>query len=284
MPNNLHSKARFIPSEELQDSQVRVWRFGDVALGGFGEGALPPGHSRQGGFHPLTPSQEGTPDALPVAEPHPEEEEVAEEVPSAPAPAPEPAPPAMDEEQLQQMLQQAHQDGFAQGHQQGVEQASQEWQQRLQEQEASLGREVGGRLASVLRQAQLGIAGLQQQVAPDLLQLACDIARQVVRQELRTNPQALMPVVREALDMLGAESKPATVRIHPDDWKHLEAHVRAEWPHPKIEWLQDASVPAGGCRVESQGAQVDGSLEKRWQRAVGALGLVSTWYDGAAHG
>ena len=25
-------------------------------------------------------------------------------------------------------------------------------------------------------------------------------------------------VVREALDMLGAESKPATVRIHPDDW------------------------------------------------------------------
>ena len=134
MPNNLHSKARFIPSEELQDSQVRVWRFGDVALGGFGEGALPPGHSRQGGFHPLTPSQEGTPDALPVAEPHPEEEEDTEEVPSAPAPAPEPAPPAMDEEQLQQMLQQAHQDGFAQGHQQGVEQASQEWQQRLQEQ------------------------------------------------------------------------------------------------------------------------------------------------------
>jgi flagellar assembly protein FliH len=36
--------------------------------------------------------------------------------------------------------------------------------------------------------------------------------------------------------------------------------------------------------VESQGAQVDGSLEKRWQRAVAALGLVSTWYEGAPHG
>ena len=116
-----------------------------------------------------------------------------------------------------------------------------------------------------------------------LLELACDIARQVVRQELRTNPQALMPVLREALDMLGAETKPATVRIHPDDWQQLEPHVRAALPNPRVQWLADASVQPGDCMVESQGAQVDGSLEKRWQRAVAALGLVSTWYEGAPH-
>ena len=182
------------------------------------------------------------------------------------------------------MLEQARQEGFAQGLEQGLQQAGQEWQQRMQDYQNNQGREQGQRLSEIVHQAQNGIQGLQQQVAPDLLQLACDIARQVVRQELRTNPQALMPVLREALDMLGAETKPATVRLHPQDWQVLEPHIRAAMPNPKVEWLQDASVPLGGCLVESQGAQVDGSLEKRWQRAVAALGLVSTWYEGAPHG
>jgi flagellar assembly protein FliH len=280
--NHSKAKARFIPGEELQEAQVRIWRFGDVALGGLGEGMLPPLAQDNEDFRPLLEDPPAAPTAIeePQTEPPAQSEAEAEE----PAPPPPPPEPAISEEELQQMLEQARQEGFAQGLQQGEQQAAEQWQQRLQEYQDNQGREIGQRLAEVLRQAQEGIRGLQQQVAPDLLQLACDIARQVVRQELRTNPQALMPVVREALDMLGAETRPATVRLHPDDWQHLEAHVRAAWPNPKIEWLQDASVPVGDCWVESQGAQVDGSLEKRWQRAVAALGLVSTWYEGASHG
>ena len=36
----------------------------------------------------------------------------------------------------------------------------------------------------------------------------------------------------------------------------------------------------GDVRVESGGAQVDAGMDKRWRRAVAALGLVSTWYAG----
>jgi flagellar assembly protein FliH len=32
--------------------------------------------------------------------------------------------------------------------------------------------------------------------------------------------------------------------------------------------------------VESAGTVVDGSLDKRWQRAVAALGLDCAWQDG----
>lgn len=277
--NHAKPKTRFMPCEEVEQAQVRIWRFGDVALGGLGEGLLPPLSQTDDNFQPLM--QEPLAPQEPVAQ---QEVPATEDTPEEPAPV-EPVPePGISEEEVQHLLEQARQEAFEQGLQQGQEQATAHAKQQLQDYQDNQGREIGERLAQVLRQAQEGIRGLQQQVAPDLLQLACDIARQVVRQELRTNPQALMPVVREALDMLGAETKPATVRIHPDDWKHLEAHVRAAWPNPKIEWLQDATVPAGDCWVESQGAQVDGSLEKRWQRAVAALGLVSTWYEGAAHG
>ena len=50
--------------------------------------------------------------------------------------------------------------------------------------------------------------------------------------------------------------------------------------HSRIQWLGDASIAPGDVKVESGGAEIDGGLDKRWRRAVAALGLVSTWYDG----
>lgn len=263
---------RFIPSEEIDAQQVRHWHFGNVKNNFNGFSAMP------------EMTADKVDEALPMDAAaelvQPEVEEVA-------APMLEPAEeavPSFSEEDVEHMLAQARQEAFEQGQQHGQQQASQEWQARMSDYQNNLGRDTAQRLSEVLHGAQSAVQGLQQQMAPDLLQLACDIARQVVRQELRCNPQALQPVVSEALDMLGADTKPAVVRLHPDDFKQLEAHLRTALPNPKVEWLADASVAPGGCVVESQGAQVDGSLERRWQRAVAALGLVSTWYEGAPHG
>ena len=67
------------------------------------------------------------------------------------------------------------------------------------------GREAAERLAQVAQSLQDSLAGLQQAMAQEVLQLACDIARQVVRREVAGNPRAMLPVVREALGMLAAE-------------------------------------------------------------------------------
>lgn len=269
---------RFIPSEEIDHQRVRQWRFGGVR-----------GGMRQG----FTAMPEMTVDPALLASSKDMAPAAEDETPQPPAvPAEgldvpevlEPAEPSFSEEELQQQLEQARQEAFQQGLAQGQQQAGQEWQARMADYQNNLGRETAQRLNDMLHAAEVSVQGLQQQMAPDLLQLATDIARQVVRQELRCNPQALQPVVSEALDMLGAETKPALVRLNPEDFKHLEAHLRTALPNPKVEWLADPSVAAGGCLVESQGAQIDGSLERRWQRAVAALGLVSTWYEGAPHG
>lgn len=271
---------RFIPSEEIDQQSVRQWHFGNVRS------------SAQQGFMAMP---EMTLDPLltapvqpEVAEPA-EAEAVVEAEQAAPAQeaAPVPVVPMFTEEELQQHVQQAAEqaraEAYQQGLQQGQQEAAHEWQQRMADYQNNVGREAAQRLNEVLHAAAEAVQGLQQQMSQDLLQLAVDIARQVVRQELRCNPQALQPVVAEALDMLGAESKPAVVRLHPEDFQRLQAHLRESLPNPKVEWLADPSVPAGGCLVQSQGAQVDGTLERRWQRAVAALGLVSTWYEEAPH-
>ena len=55
--------------------------------------------------------------------------------------------------------------------------------------------------------------------------------------------------------------------------------LREEINAPGVQWMADAAVPAGGCMVESAGTVVDGSIDKRWQRAIASLGLQSPWDD-----
>lgn len=182
-------------------------------------------------------------------------------------------------QQLQhaQALQQAADDAYARGLAQGQEQTTVEWQRRMDEYVATQGKEAAQRLDAAVQALDSSLDAMQQHMAQDVLLLACDLARQVVRQELRVNTAALQPVIAEALGMLVADGRPVTVRLHPADLDLVGAALREGFANPPLQWLADADVPPGGCRVEAAGTVIDGSLQKRWQRAVAPLGLASSW-------
>lgn len=195
-------------------------------------------------------------------------------------PEPEPVaelPAEPDPAEQQALLQQACDDAFAEGFAQGQAQTALEWQRRMDEYIAHQGREAAERLQGVAQALETSLAELQQQMAQQLLELACDIARQVVRQELAVNPNALLPVVKEAVTMLVVEGRPATVRLNPADMDAMAQPLREEVDAPGLQWVADGAVPAAGCLVESAGTVVDASLDRRWQRAIAALGLQSPW-------
>ncbi|MFT4241177.1 MAG: flagellar assembly protein FliH [Acidovorax sp.] len=183
-------------------------------------------------------------------------------------------PPEIDEAAQQALLQQALDDAHAQGLAQGREETALEWQRRMDDYIADQGRQAAQRLQAVMQTLDASLIDLQQAMAQQVLELACDIARQVVRQELTVNPNALQPVVREAVNMLVTEGRPATVRLNPAD---LDTLAREEIDGPGVQWIADPAVAPGGCLVESAGTVVDGSLAKRWERAIAALGLQSPW-------
>ena len=244
--------SRFIPSEEIGADAVTQWRFAPVD----GSGLLPL--------------------PLPV--------EVADDVVVADEPAPPPAPVVDEAEHLaalQRTSEQAQAQGHAEGQAQGRAEATREWQQRMDDYAAGPGRDTAQRMAALVGALDTSLTDLQQRMAQELLQLACDIARQVVRHELTANPQALLPVVREALDMLVTEGRPATVRLNPQDLDYLQAPLQKEFAANKLQCQADPEVAPGGCMVESGGTVIDGSLDKRWRRAVAALGLVSAWQEAA---
>ena len=168
-------------------------------------------------------------------------------------------------------------DGYAAGFAQGHAQATLEGQKQIADYIANQGQEIADRMAQVLLSAQSQLAQSEQTIATGVLELACALARQVLHRELTANPNVLEPVVHEALGMLTSDSRAAVVRLHPHDLDVLGDGVQRAFPNLTITLVPDSHVTAGGCLVESAGSVVDGTVERRWERAVAALGLDSAW-------
>ncbi|MFZ3221123.1 MAG: flagellar assembly protein FliH [Rhodoferax sp.] len=186
---------------------------------------------------------------------------------------------AMAEEQArdEEVRQAGYSEGYAQGYAQGHAQATLEGQRLINEYIETQGAEAARNFGLIFESARAQLAESEQVMAKGVLELACELARQVLRHELSANPNALLPVVREALSVLASDTKAAVVRMNPLDMDVLAEELRQEFVGLSLTLLADGTITRGGCLVESAGTVVDGTLEKRWARGVASLGLESSW-------
>ena len=182
---------------------------------------------------------------------------------------------ASDEVKNDTIRQQGYAEGFAQGH----AQATLEGQRQISEFIATQGREAAQQFAAIFESAQKQLADSEQIMAQGVLELACEVARQVLRQELTVNQNVLKPVISESLGVLVADSKAALVRLHPQDLKALQGNLEDDQFNLALTLRGDETITRGGCLIESAGTVVDGTLEKRWARAIASLGLSSAWEE-----
>lgn len=203
-------------------------------------------------------------------------------VPIEVLPEPETEPEIPVQQQLERAWEEGYQAGFAQGHAEAASAGARQLDDFVQGQ----GAESADKLAELVTALEARLAAAEQNIAQQVLALASGLARQVIRRELSQDPEAVLPVVREALGMLVMDGKPAVVKLHPEDLALLEAPLREEFPSLGIHWLGDATVAPGDCLVESGGTVIDGGVAKRWERAVANLGLATAWAtpEALAHG
>lgn len=186
---------------------------------------------------------------------------------------------ALAEEQARDstVRQAAHAEGFSEGYAKGHAQATQEGNARLDDYVAHEGAQAARQFGQLMANAQEQLQAAEQVMARGVLDLACELARQVLRHELTSNPNALQPVIREALSILSADSKAAVVRMNPLDMDVLAEVIRQEFSGLSLTLLPEPSMLRGGCTIESAGTVVDATVQKRWQRAVARLGLDVAW-------
>lgn len=174
-------------------------------------------------------------------------------------------------EEIERIHSEAQETGYAAGHEAGHA-AGYEAGLAKAEAEAAQLAALGENLVGHLKE-------LDQQVAENLLAVAVETARQVLRQSLRLKPELLLPVVREAVTSMPLHHGHPLLFLNPADAALVRQHLGEQLAHNGWRILEDAGVTCGGCRIEIGTSEVDATLETRWRRVLDAIGTSADWLD-----
>lgn len=164
-------------------------------------------------------------------------------------------------DQLQRIQQEAYQEGFAAGMKDGREQAALR----------------AAQMQSLMQGLQHSLFTFEEVMAQEIMDLALDVARQMVRSALQIEPSLVLAVVREAIDSLPQAHQNPTLTLHPEDAVLVREMLAHEYKSDHWRIAEDAQIERGGCRVEIATTEIDANLEGRWQRIVEALGSNAPW-------
>lgn len=192
--------------------------------------------------------------------------------PGVAAPAPAPAEPTAADWQARVAA--ARQAGYQDGYRDGLV-ALDNFKQSFAQQATS---QVGALLSSFDEQ----LSALDADIANALAQTAVQLARQVLRAELKQQPEVVARVAAEAVGAVMLSARHIAVQVHPLDLP-LVAEGAAEALQARGARLTaDTGIPRGGVLVQSDVGAVDARIATRWAQAAAALGSTLPLEDEGA--
>ncbi len=154
-------------------------------------------------------------------------------------------------EAIEQLQQQAREEGHAEGYQKGIEDGSGEIQLRV------------NHLESVLNILNQPLQDLDDEVVEQMVFLSTTIARQLVRRELRIDPEQVVAVVRETIISLPVTARNIRVFLNPEDAKIVRDVLLASSSEQRWEIVEEPVMTRGGCKVVTDTSRIDASIESR---------------------
>jgi len=166
-------------------------------------------------------------------------------------------------EEVENTHQQAYQEGFAAGYREGKDKVDAEL----------------ARLAQLMSALDGALNQFDETLTQNLLSLALDVARQMLREALRVRPELVLPVIREAVNSLPQAGQHPHLKLHPEDVALVRSLMADELNHFHWKLIEDSRVERGGCRVETTNSEIDATMENRWKRILVALGREGAWLE-----
>ena len=163
--------------------------------------------------------------------------------------------------QLEEIQEQAREEGFRQGLQEGRESGREELLDHARH------------LEQILNTLDKPLEELDDSVEQQLAQLAMLVARQLVRRELKTDPQQVVGVVREALAVLPVAARDVQLVLNPEDAAIVRDALSLHEREQAIRIVEDPVQSRGGCQVVTCTSQIDATIETRLNSVIaGVLG------------
>jgi len=166
-------------------------------------------------------------------------------------------------EEVENTHQQAYQEGFAAGYREGKGKVDAEL----------------ARLAQLMSALGGALDQFDETLTRNLLSLALDVAKKMLREALRVRPELVLPVIREAVNSLPQTGQHPHLKLHPEDAALVRSLMADELNHFHWKLIEDSRVERGGCRVETTNSEIDATMETRWKRILVALGSEGAWLE-----
>ncbi|WP_073214676.1 flagellar assembly protein FliH [Massilia sp. CF038] len=116
------------------------------------------------------------------------------------------------------------------------------------------------------------LSGADENIANEVLELALQLAKGMLRAALEVKPELIIPLVREAVGYLPVLQQPAILLLNPADATIVRESIGEELSKGGWRVSEDAQIERGGCRIETASNQIDAQASSRWQRLAAALG------------
>lgn len=116
-----------------------------------------------------------------------------------------------------------------------------------------------------------------QKIEEDILALALEIAKLMLKTKINVDPAIILPVVRDAIHYLPQVQKPARILVHHEDARILRDQLGEELSEQAWQIQEDNNIERGGCLVETGENQIDATNSMRWKRISDALAQSNDW-------
>jgi flagellar assembly protein FliH len=201
--------------------------------------------------------------------------------PSAQPPKEPPAPviEMPSQEECDAIRLAAHDQGYDQGYAEGMEAGrAAGYAEALEQGRAQAAQELE-HLKAIAVTFGGAVAQADETIAHEVLDLALNLARGMLRTALAVKPELVLPVVQEAIGYLPVFQQPAKIMLHPEDAELVREHIGEELDKSGWRVVHDGAVTRGGCRIDTPQNQIDATAEARWSRLTHALGKNVEWLE-----
>ncbi|MDR1311444.1 MAG: flagellar assembly protein FliH [Burkholderiaceae bacterium] len=180
------------------------------------------------------------------------------------------------EAEVQHIREKAHEDGFAAGMAEGQAKGEKEgfgkgYAEGCVQAEADV-----SALKALLVAYAADMEKASEAVADELLALALDLSKALLKTALDVKPELILPIVRSAIHHLPSLQLPALLYLNPQDAQLVRTLMGSELEEAGWKVVEEP-LERGGCRIETPVNQMDASVETRWQRLVASLGETENW-------
>jgi flagellar assembly protein FliH len=184
--------------------------------------------------------------------------------PDAQAPAAPAAPPAPTAADWQARIHAARQAGYQEGYRDGLV--------ALEGFKESFAQQATSQVGALLDAFDAQLQALDEQVAQALAASAVQLARQVLRSELQSQPELVARVASEAVSAVMLSARQITVQVHPQDLPLVQEGAAETLALRGARLVASHRIARGGVLVHSDVGSIDARIAGRWAQAAAALG------------